>query len=67
MEPADYTIRFIIFGIIVYIIGIASFTAAVAQAKGYSTGAWFAAGLFFPIIALIAIVGMPEKKKDSNK
>lgn len=38
------------------------FSAVVAEAKGYSPFAWFLGGLFFNLVALIAIVGMPGKR-----
>lgn len=40
-----------------------AYTAVVASAKGYSGVAWFFAGLFFNIIALIAASGLPVKQK----
>jgi len=38
------------------------FTGFVAGEKGYSTWIWFACGLFFSIIALIAAAGLPMKQ-----
>ena len=41
-----------------------SFCANLASKKGYSSGSWFAGGLFFGIFALIAIVGSPVKGEE---
>jgi len=38
-----------------------SYTAFVADEKGYSGKAWFAGGFFFWLIALIAVAGLPKK------
>ncbi len=37
------------------------FTAIVADEKGYNKFLWFLGGLFFYVIPLIAIAGMPLK------
>lgn len=38
------------------------FTARVAEAKGYSYGAWFCGGALTGFVALIAIAGMPMRE-----
>lgn len=47
------------------IIGVVtgSFSSKLAKEKGYDPTAWFFGGLFFNIIALIAIAGLPKKEK----
>lgn len=40
----------------------ACYTAIVANAKGHNKFTWFAKALFFNLIALIAIAGMPIKQ-----
>jgi len=37
------------------------FTGYVADEKGYSFGRWFVGGFFFSILALVAVVGLPDK------
>ena len=37
------------------------FTGYVADKKGYSFGRWFVGGFFFSILALVAVVGLPDK------
>ena len=39
-----------------------SMCASVAAAKGLSSGSWFALGLLFNFVALIAVAGMPDLK-----
>jgi hypothetical protein len=39
-----------------------SMCAGIASAKGLSAGRWFASGLLFNLIGLIAIAGMPDLK-----
>ena len=34
----------------------------VAKAKGYSSSSWFLAGLFFGVLALLAVAGLPNQK-----
>ena len=34
----------------------------VAKAKGYSSASWFFAGLFFGVLALLAVAGLPNQK-----
>ena len=46
--------------ILAFIFG--GFTARVAEAKGYSYGAWFWGGALTGFIALIAIAGMPMRE-----
>ena len=41
---------------------IGFFTTTVANSKDYNGFPWFLGGLFFGPIALISIVGMPDKK-----
>lgn len=48
-------------------LGLYSFAAGfyamrLADVKGYGTFGWFLGGLFFNVIALIAIAGLPVKK-----
>jgi hypothetical protein len=50
-------------GLAVYCLASGAYSATVADAKGYSTGAWFFGGLFFGVLALIAIAGMPVRPK----
>lgn len=45
------------------IFGCAIFSAIVAKSKNRSAFAWFLAGLFFNLVALLAIVGMPVANK----
>ncbi len=37
-----------------------------AEKKGYSSGAWFACGLFFGIFGLIAAAGLPRKQESMS-
>lgn len=53
------TVIIIVF--VVYTVVCALFCGRVAEAKDYSYGAWFFAGLFFGVFALIAIAGMPDR------
>ena len=38
------------------------FSYVVAYAKGLKALQWFWMGFFFPLIALLAVIGMPERK-----
>jgi len=35
----------------------------VAKEKGYVYGSWFVSGLFFSILALIAVAGLPDRAR----
>ncbi len=45
-----------------YIFSCGFFTAKVAKLKGYDTGSWLLAGIVFNIFALLASVGLPNKR-----
>ena len=49
---------------VLFIIWLASgfYCGVVADAKGYDWTAWGLGGLFFGLIALIAVAGLPDKK-----
>lgn len=53
----EFFIGFLVAGVIMGL-----FASLVAGEKGYSAGAWFVLGLFFSIVALLASVGLPDKK-----
>lgn len=53
---------FLIFIIIVQAIVCGALSAFVADEKGYSSGSWFACGLFLGIFGLIAVAGLPRKQ-----
>jgi len=57
-----------VFGMLI-IIGVVtgSFSNKLANEKGYNPQLWFLGGLFFNIIALIAIAGLPKKDLDDEK
>jgi hypothetical protein len=38
------------------------FASKVAEEKGFSGGAWFVAGIVFSLIALLAAVGLPDRR-----
>ena len=42
----------------------AGFCAFVAREKGRDGGSWFWLGLLFSLVALIALVGLPERRKE---
>ena len=46
---------------IIYFLSTALFTAWLASKKGYSSGIWFALGLFFNFIALLALGFSPNQ------
>ena len=52
---------FVIFIVLVFLFSNAAFTCWVAIKKGYS-GIWFILGLFFGLVALIAVGFAPEKR-----
>ena len=57
-----------IFGLLVLIgIVVGFFSSKLASEKGYDTTLWFLGGLFFNIIALIAIAGLPVKDVKHEK
>ena len=41
--------------------------ANVAKLKGYSSGKWFLLTFFFSVPAWLAVIGLPEKKKEERK
>jgi hypothetical protein len=43
------------------------FASKVAEEKGFNAGAWFMAGLFFSLIALLTAVGLPDKLARQNQ
>ena len=49
------------FFFVVLIIASAAFTARVAHEKGYDPVLWSLGGLFFPMLALIAAAGLPDR------
>ena len=51
------------------LLGIVSgfYSSKLASEKGYDTTLWFLGGLFFNIIALIAIAGLPVKNVEQEK
>ena len=57
-----------VFGMLI-IIGVVTgfFSNKLANEKGYNPALWFLGGLFFNIIALIAIAGLPKKDLDELK
>jgi len=48
---------------IIYLLSTAIFTSWLASKKGYSSGAWFALGLFFGFIAFFSIGFAPTQKR----
>jgi predicted RNA-binding Zn-ribbon protein involved in translation (DUF1610 family) len=53
---------------IVYFFATAIFTSWLASVKGYSSGVWFILGLFFSLVALLALGFSPNKiNNNSNK
>ena len=50
-----------IFSIFLFVI-TALFCSAVANEKGYNAIWWFILGFIFSFVALIAVVGMPDRK-----
>ena len=50
--------------VVLVIVWLASgfYCGVVADAKGYDGTAWGLGGLFFGLIALIAVAGLPDKK-----
>jgi len=47
----------------VWWVGQALFVGKVAQEKGYGFWGWFIGGLLFPLVALIAAAGLPDRAK----
>ena len=45
----------------------AALSSNLADKKGYSTGAWFAAGFFLGILGLIAAAGLPPSRLQAEK
>ena len=60
MQPTIILRLFLLYFILGFI--TACYTAVVANAKGHNKFTWFAKALFFNLIALIAIAGMPIKQ-----
>ena len=50
-----------IFSIFLFVI-TGAFCSAVANEKGYNAFWWFILGFLFNLVALIAVVGMPDRK-----
>lgn len=49
---------------LLFLVAVASgiFCAFIASEKGRSGFAWFLLGMLFPIIALLAVIGVPSKR-----
>ena len=48
-------------------IACAALSSNLADKKGYSTGAWFAAGFFLGIFGLIAAAGLPSSRLQAER
>ena len=47
-------------------LGAAYMAGYVAREKGYNVAAWFFAGLFFTVFALLAVAGLPDRREPSD-
>ena len=46
---------------LLYMVTFAIFTGYLASVKGYSRSMWSVLGLFFSILALLVVIGLPGK------